>query len=87
MEVCNGWPRAPRPPFCKWIIAFHYLKTHSFDFLAHQIRGDFVKVELVCPRLGAMLCKTVVCDDEAATPFQGMKDFVQHSLVVRKVVV
>jgi type I restriction enzyme, S subunit len=43
------------------------LKTGSFDFLARQIRCDFVKFELVCPRLGAMLCKTVVCDDEAAS--------------------
>src|SRR5262245_1701661 len=34
-----------------------------------------------------MLCKAIVCDDEAATRFQGMKDLVQHSLVVRKVMV
>jgi hypothetical protein len=29
-----------------------------------------------------MLYKAIVCDDEAATRFQGMKNLVQHSLVV-----
>src|SRR5262245_6288661 len=86
-DVCSGCSRVPRSPFYKWILAFHYLKTGSFDFLARQIRGDLVKLELVCPRMGAVLCTAVVCDDEAASRFQGMKDLVQHSLVVRKVMV
>ncbi len=50
-------------PFQKRIVALQYMEANSRQLLAHQVRVDFVGLDLIRPGFGPMCRETVVCDD------------------------
>src|SRR6266478_7962345 len=71
----------------KWVLAFQHLKPNSLEFYAHQLRVEFVNLDLIWSGLNSMGRKSVISYDQPTTRLERTEDLLQHRLILLKVVV